>query len=54
MVSMNGSSTVAAVAAAQKADRADVNGSMAEFRAPWLAYLIITNYKHQIREVRLY
>jgi hypothetical protein len=39
MVSMNGSSTVAAVAAAQKAERADVNGRMAEFRAPWLAYL---------------
>jgi hypothetical protein len=34
MVSRKGSSTVAAVAAAQKAERADVNGRMAEFRAP--------------------
>jgi hypothetical protein len=33
-VSTNGSSTVAAVAAAQNADKADVNGKMAEFLAP--------------------
>ena len=39
MVSRKGSSTVVAVAAAQSADRAEVKGRMAEFHAPWLAYL---------------
>ena len=34
MVSRKGSSTVAAVAAAQKAERAEVKGRMAEFLAP--------------------
>ncbi len=33
-VSMKGSSTIAAVAAAQKAERAEVNGRMAELRVP--------------------
>jgi len=37
MVWRKGSSTMAAVAAAQKAERADVKGSMAALREPWLA-----------------
>jgi hypothetical protein len=37
IASMKGSSTMAAVAAAQKADSADVNGRIAEFRDPWFA-----------------
>lgn len=35
--SMKGSSTMAAVAAAQNADSADVNGRIAELRDPWFA-----------------
>jgi hypothetical protein len=34
IASINGSSTMAAVAAAQKAERADVKGRIAEFREP--------------------